>query len=395
VRILTVGSMYPPHHLGGYEVTWRSSVLGLRAAGHECRVLATDFRRADPPWSGEDPDVHRELRWYWHDHGYPRMGLRATLALERHNHAVFERHLRELEPDVVCWWAMGGMSLSLIERARRAGLPAVGVVGDDWLVYGQEVDRWTRRFGRRPRLARLAERRTGLPARVELDGAATWLFNSERTRKGARTAFPELARTRIAHPGVDAELLRAAPPEPWRWRLLYLGRVDPRKGVELAVRALALLPDEARLTICGGGDAEHLEALRAIARELGLEDRVDFVERPRDQVAATYAAADAVLFPVLWSEPWGLVPLEAMAVGRPVVATTRGGQSEYLEDGVNCLVFDPGEGPGALARAVQRLAADEELRDRLRTGGSQTAATYTEEQYNRAIEGALLAAAGL
>ena len=63
VRVLAVGNMYPPHYLGGYELMWEAGVHALRARGHEVRVLTTDFRRGDRPET--DPDVHRELRWYW------------------------------------------------------------------------------------------------------------------------------------------------------------------------------------------------------------------------------------------------------------------------------------------------------------------------------------------
>src|SRR3954462_15813456 len=86
VRVLCVGNMYPPHDLrGGYELTWRSSVLHLRANGHEVRVLTTDYRSpALDPTAELDADVHRELRWYWRDHAFPRFSPRERLAIERH-----------------------------------------------------------------------------------------------------------------------------------------------------------------------------------------------------------------------------------------------------------------------------------------------------------------------
>ncbi len=118
MRSLAVGNIYPPHDFaGGYELTWRSCVRHLRSAGHEVRVLASDFRKPglDPTFE-LDPDVHRELRWYWQDHGFPRRGLRERIAMERHNAAVLDRHLREFAPQVVNWWGMGGMSLSLTAR---------------------------------------------------------------------------------------------------------------------------------------------------------------------------------------------------------------------------------------------------------------------------------------
>jgi glycogen synthase len=387
MRVLSVGNMYPPHHQGGYEVIWRSCVRHLRARGHQVRVLTTGHREPNGGGS-EDADVHRELRWYWRDHEFARLSGRTRLAIERHNARVLTRHLRELEPEVVSWWAMGGMSLSLIERVRRAGLPALGVVCDDWLVYGPQMDAWLRPLARRPRLRRPVELLTGAPGRVDLDRGAAWVFISDHTRR--RASLNGASRSEVAHAGIDPQLYRPAPPRPWGWRLLYAGRIDPRKGIATAIEALPLLPAAARLTVTGAGDAAHLEELRRSARGLGVGERVDF-RPPRDQAALAreYAAADALVFPVTWAEPWGLVPLEAMASGTPVVATGTGGSGEYLEDGRNCLLFPPRDAP-ALAAALERLAGDAGLRARLRAAGLATAARYSDAAFNERVEAALL-----
>ena len=87
-----------------------------------------------------------------------------------------------------------------------------------------------------------------------------------------------------------------------------------------------------------------------------------FERPPRDALAGVYAGADALLFCVEWPEPFGLVPLEAMAVGTPVVATGTGGSAEYLRDGENCLLVEPGDADARSPRAVRRLAGDPELR---------------------------------
>jgi glycogen synthase len=381
--------MYPPHHLGGYELMWHSAVRYLRGHGHEVRILTTDYRSpAADPAIPEDPEARRELRWYWHEHRFPRLTARERLELEVHNAEVLERELSEFEPEVVSWWAMGGMSMSLIERVRRRGLPATGIVIDDWMVYGPRVDAWLRSARRLGPLARLRERSTGIPTSVDFGNAGEWVFVSERTRAAALADGRRLPRTSIAHGGVDGDRFRAAPAEPWRGRLLCIGRIDPRKGVETAIRAIAELP-ETRLTIAGGGDDSHLVTLRELAAELGVGDRVSFERPDRDAVPAAYAAADAVLFPVRWEEPWGLVPLEAMASARPVIATGAGGSGEYLRDGENCLLFAPRDDPTALAAAVRRLAADDALRDRLRDGGLATAASLTEEGFNEAVRAAI------
>jgi glycosyltransferase involved in cell wall biosynthesis len=383
--------MYPPHDLGGgYEITWRASVEHLEQAGHEVRVLTSDYRAPGVEGNGEG-DVHRELRSYWEDHAFPRLGPRERLRRERFNANVLERHLGEFSPDVVNWWGMGGMSLGLIERVRLRGLPAVGVVGDEWMVWGPRADAWQRPFRRWRPLGRAVERMTGCPTRTNLGASAHWLFNSDHVRR--RSGASSYPHAGVAHPGIDDGLFRAAEEQPWGWRLLYLGRLDPRKGVDTAVAALALLPPQATLVLQGSGDSAYTSELREQAERLGVADRVRFSALPRAALPDVYAASDAVLFPVRWEEPWGLVPLEAMAVARPVVATGTGGSSEYLRHERNALIYEPRDSAEALAAAVTRLAREPELRARLRAEGLATAARYTERAYNEAIAAAIEAVA--
>ncbi|MCU1587684.1 MAG: glycosyltransferase family 1 protein [Frankiales bacterium] len=381
MRVLTIGSMYPPHHLGGYELMWRSAVRQMRAAGWDVQVLTTDYRSPEPPSDPEDPDVRRDLRWYWHDHAFPRMSLAECRDLERHNISVLRDAVEQHRPDALSWWAMGGMSLSLIEEGRRLGIPAAGAVVDDWMVYAPKVDGWSKSV-RRLGLGPVAERLTGIPGRVDLGGAARWVFVSDYVRRRGVAAHP-LPRTDVARGGVDRDLFTTALVREWDWSLLYVGRIDPRKGIDTAIRALEELP-EAHLTVLGSGEDAHLRELEALVAELAVADRVEFGHRPRTELPAAYAAADVALFPVRWEEPWGLVPLEAMAVGRPVVATGTGGSGEYLEHERNCLRFAPGDHHG-LAEAVRRLAGDPTLRARLRDHGTQTADHFTEPRYNRTV----------
>lgn len=393
MRILAIGSMYPPHYLGGQELLWREAVLHERSAGHQVRVLTTDYRRDD---GGDelDHDVHRELRWYWHDHTWPRLSRRERLALERHNAGVLARHLADLRPDAVAWWALGGMSLSLLEQVRRAGVPAVGVVCENWMVYADQVDAWMRLFSRLRPLRGAAALATGIPTRFDPGSAARWLFISEHIRRRA-LEHRELPDTAVVHPGVDRDLFTERPATPWSWRLAYVGRIDPRKGIDIAIQALTELPEAATLAVDGWGDQEHLAELHALVSELGLGQRVSFARSARTDLPGVYAAADAVVFPVRWDEPWGLVPLEAMSVGRPVVASGRGGSGEYLREGENCLLFDPDQGgPAALGAAIRRLGEDEALRERLRAGGRSTAAKLTDDAFNDAVLAQLESAAG-
>lgn len=383
LRILAVGNMYPPHHAGGYEVMWQTAMARARELGHDVRVVTSDFRT--PGVTAEtDPDVHRTLEWYWdlERYQFPQLSPVDRLRLERHNARELGRHLDEFAPDVVSWWSMGAMSLSLIERVRRMGIPAAFIVHDDWLVYGPGFDQWLRMWrGRRLLLAPLAERVLGLPTSVELAQAGSFVFNSCYTRDAAARAGVDLSGARVIYPGIEAGLRRELPQRSWGWRLLYIGRIDRQKGIDTAVEALAQLPPESKLEVWGTGNEDYTAQMRALAAGHGLGERVSFQgwAGPVQRLAA-YERADVVVFPVRWEEPFGLVPIEAMGVGRPVVSTARGGSAEFLRHGENALVFEAGDATG-LAAAITRVASDEPLRQRLLREGHRTAEEHTIERF--------------
>lgn len=386
MRILTVGLLYPPHYLGGYELICEGVMEAASARGHDVRVLVSDFR-APGVQESDAPAIHRTLRSYLDSTAQhaAALGPAQRLGLERANSAELERHLRDFAPDVISWWAMGGMSLSLIERVRRKGLPAVLTIQDPWLSYGFSADGWTRMARRLRPLASVLEPLCGIPIRYQLERAGLYLFNSQYTATAASAAGFQAACSAVITPGIHRRFLTPAPAEPWSWRLLHVGRINREKGIDIAVAALAELPAQATLTIAGGGDDRYIAELRSQAASLGVGERVTFAgPSPPDGLPSVYAGADVVLFPVRWQEPWGLVPLEAMGIGRPVVATAKGGAVTYLRDEENALLI-PEDDPKALAAAVRRLADDEPLRAKLRAGGARSAAEHSAARYEQRI----------
>jgi glycosyltransferase involved in cell wall biosynthesis len=151
-----------------------------------------------------------------------------------------------------------------------------------------------------------------------------------------------------------------------RPRLLVLGRLVERKGQEDAVRALTAVP-EAELVVVGGPPADELDddpevqRLRGVAAELGVADRLVFTGAvARADVPGWIRSADVVLA-VPWYEPFGITPLEAMACGRPVVATAVGGLVDTVVDGGTGVLVPPRD-PAALGEALAALLADDERR---------------------------------
>ena len=129
---------------------------------------------------------------------------------------------------------------------------------------------------------------------------------------------------------------RAMAPIPRENRILYVGQLIRGKGVDLLLAALRHVDCDFELTIVGSGNALH--GLEARCAKLGLTGKVRFIGwvNPGD-LGAYYAAAKLVVVPSRWPEPFGMIGLEAMHYGRPVVAFNAGGISDWLEDGVTGL----------------------------------------------------------
>ncbi|HXH84796.1 MAG TPA: glycosyltransferase [Candidatus Tectomicrobia bacterium] len=197
----------------------------------------------------------------------------------------------------------------------------------------------------------------------------------------------DLERVAVVPCGVDTDLFAPGDRDAARSALgldagplaLYVGRLTPIKGLETLLDALARLPRAAGLLVVGGDVDEpvdgHVQALRARVARLGLAERVRFVgPQPQPALRDWYRAADVVVLPSYY-ESFGMVAMEAMACGRPVIASRVGGlQTTVLDEVTGVLV--PDQDPVALAAAVGRLLGDPGLRRRLGREGVRWAARH-------------------
>ena len=144
---------------------------------------------------------------------------------------------------------------------------------------------------------------------------------------------------------------------------LFVGRLDPdQKGLDVLVRAMSKLPQNYPLRLrLVGEDWGGAELLRHLAQRLGVADRVTMVGKvPRPEVVREFAEADFLVLPSRF-EPFGIVLLEAMAAGLPVVASRVGGIPEIVSEGETGLLVEP-DNPDALAEALRLLCQNESLR---------------------------------
>ena len=367
LKVLTVTLDYPPPLSGGYGVICAQVCTWLKSRGHEVLVLTAlpADRGIVEATSGEEEGpvpVRRTLRSYWDGSACLDLPVQEVLAVEQHNQAQIRDVLATYRPDVLAFWHMGAMSLGLITTTARLGFPLVFVIGDDWLCYSGWTDTWLRWCNEHPEQAPAVQRHTGLPTRLpDLGALGIFCFVSAWTKRRAEQIggwhFP---RAQIIFPGIsptEFPPLAEVPDQPWRWRLLWVGRVIEEKGVETAIHALSLLSPHAALSIVGMVDPPYQRHLEALAAMLGVASRLPFSLASRKQVRQHYQQAEATLFTSMMEhEAFGLVPLEAMASGCPVIATGVGGSGEYCLDGVNCLRVPPAD-PAALSRLIVRRQA--------------------------------------
>ena len=171
-------------------------------------------------------------------------------------------------------------------------------------------------------------------------------------------------------------------------KILYVGQLIRGKGVDLLLQAFKGLICDFRATIVGTGNAES--KLKALCNELGLDNRVNFLGWVRNEdLGHFYSKAKVVVVPSRWPEPFGMIGLEAMHHGRPVVAFDVGGIPDWL-DHMETGILVPEQDVGAFGKALQKILGENRLAARLGQNGLRRVRDhYAFEGYLDRLEGCL------
>jgi UDP-glucose:(heptosyl)LPS alpha-1,3-glucosyltransferase len=350
------------HHIGpvgGMERILSELALGLRRRGHGVSVIG--YACELPPDAGvrfhrvRGPSRPFVL-------SYPWFMLAGTIAVWRHRRGLVQATgaivLNRLDfIEIQYCQQVGPSTPSRKSLPFRLNAKAAGVLG---------------RLGERVCFPRNRPRR--------------FICASEGVAEEVREHFPAQAARVVSIPnGVDIETFAPAPragdPADLRASLnldgerplaIFVGSDWERKGIEPAIRALALAPGWALLVV-GNGDRERYETL---ARELGVDQAVRFAGVSRD-TAPLYRLADAFVFPTSY-EAFPLVALEAAASGLPILAPPVNGIRELVRDGVNGYLVD--RDPRTIADRLRRLSSDPGLRERIAQEARRSALQYSWER---------------
>jgi glycosyltransferase involved in cell wall biosynthesis len=388
VRICIVAYVVPAHGIGGMQDHTRDLARGLVRAGHEVDVITSRH-----PEGGSREEVIDGVRYIFVD--APRQKYHPVWL--RESYSEFIRREAERPFDV-----LHSESASTVELFRRGVHRRVPVV---LMLHGAFLGL------AKAQLKSALRTRRPMPLLRAIRGVQ-WLATNEAFRHGnwyrfravetivpsrqqvndtRRSCLLKESRVHVVPNGIDAELFRPRPMTDARANLGFgggpifvaVGRLSPDKGFHHAVQALALMDGEAscaKLVIVGEGPER--QRLERLARQLEIEERVIFAgTQTHEGVALHLAAADVFLFPTERDEAAPLILPQAMACGRPVIASRTGGITEVIgEAGEYGVLLPPGDAT-VLAREMRTLLSDSALRHRLgEAARRRVLAEYTIER---------------
>lgn len=353
MRVLVVTNDLPPR-VGGIQYYVDQLCRGLVAAGDQVTVYGSSYAD-DAAWDATSPyQVIRE----------PTSTLLPSTRV--HRHAV--RLVHHTQAEVVLFGAAVPLALMGPSIQRRTGVPYVA------FTHGLEVSAARAPGGRR--LLRSIGR-----------GAAAVTFVSHWCEELLRPGFgpgpeyallPPAVDPAVFHAGVDGSAIRQRHGLGDAPTVVCVSRVVERKGQDQLIRGLGELRRRvpgARLLIVGGGP--HLDALRLLAVEHGVKEHVVIAGQvPESELPAYYAAGDVFAMPCrerrggLEVEAFGIVFIQAQAVGRPVVAGHIGGVPDALRDGETGVLVN-GEDPRQVVDAVAGLLGDPDRATRMGAAGAR------------------------
>lgn len=394
MRILIVSNLFPPMTFGGYEAVC-AEVAERLGGHHEVTVLTSAPGRGHDAVREVVPGV-RVLRVLPLLEPTPRDSLRAPLASIDAAQRT-RRVLAETRPDLVFAWNGAGIPQAALRVLERSGAMIAYSVAEHWFGHMYRSDQFLRHlFGgdrgvrRAWALLMRAVNRLHPALRLEFERRvpAAIIWNSEYMMRA--TPVPptlEPMVQRVSYPATSRHALfsqverrPAAVPT-----ILFVGRLEPAKGPDVAYRALDELRRrhglDARLVMAGAATPAQERELAALATELSLGDRIEHAGRlGPEALAERFGEAHAFVVPSRWEEPFGLVATEAALARVPVVAARSGGLPEALLEDRHALFFDKGDHV-ACADALASILRDPEAAQPRVEAAHRHADAFTSERH--------------
>ena len=360
MNIAIFASAFHPH-FGGVEELCRQLALELRRRGNHAIILTNRWPRDLPRHEVIDgvPVYRPAFRT-------PDAGAKSVLSYHLSRRAVAREVagiLRRHSIDVLHVQCVSSNAYYALEAHRALGVPLVVTLQGELTMDASQL------FQRSP----FARQTLG---RCLADADVVTACSRKTLEDGEAFAGQRAARGCVIFNGASIDdFARAAPHRHCAPYILGIGRLVPQKGFDILLRAYAKV-DPLPVELLIAGDGPEREPLEALARHLGIADRVTFFGRAdRAAVPSLFSGAEFVALPSRADEGLPVVCAETMAAGKAIVATRTGGAPEAVIDGETGIIVEK-EDVNGLSRALRALIEDRALRDRFATAGRERAKEF-------------------
>ncbi|MGE3726012.1 MAG: glycosyltransferase family 4 protein [Candidatus Sericytochromatia bacterium] len=348
MRILVLTNYYPPYSVGGYEIACETTVNWLRQRGHQVLVLTSQG-------PNETPREEEHILRRYERIDYLSGGYRQKWQTEKKNYELTRETIQAFKPDLIYLWSMRLISLGPIYAVEKSQLPKVYEFGDFWpdSYLKPGLGPWIRR-----KLKATLPGLIGGPFKLDpVISVAQWMNPEIRSKYRSQNVV-------YIPNGIAIPANRSTPDWHAPLKALFLGRIDPEKGLHLALEALLRLKElgiNLSLTVAGKGQSAYLDECRQFVSTHGLEAQVKFVGW-QSNPTALYSQHHLLLMPTTMREPFGLVIVEAMMSGLAVFAPHAYGPAEIIQHAETGILFEPGNSESLAKALLEQLNYPEHLK---------------------------------
>lgn len=358
MRLLIITNYYPPHYKGGYELACRDTCEFLASRGHEVFILTGCFGIEKPDENSNFLPLQPVRRLKYID--YSSGSYLDKLDVEKHNYLSTLKAIDEVKPDIAYIWSMQAVSLSPVWAVQKRRLRRIFEIGDLWAgIYIDEHWKTKLKAIIKSILPFTLSYKTDISPIIAV---SDWIGMEMKEKYGSKRVY-------VVPNGIKPPKKIKQNRNTEITKYIFTGRIDPQKGIHTAIEAFGKLVKEDKISnfyfdIYGDGDNEYLKSCICLAEKNSISEFVNFKGRI-EGVSDIYYNYDIMLMPTMMREPFGMVTVEAMAAGLPVIATNKYGPAEIIDDGIDGLLFEPGSSE-QLAEKIALLHNNNNLYEKLR-----------------------------
>jgi glycosyltransferase involved in cell wall biosynthesis len=399
MKLLVITSHYPPLHLGGYEIRSHNILERLQQRGYSVRVLCSNFQAKT--LNPAEKEIYRVL------HLEPSRNLLQRVWWDYCDLRFVWKQIQTYQPDTIYLFHTIQLARTLFPFLAKISKPLVydeGGIGLErawknhggWISFCERDSTLKWRATLRQAVGKLisAVSCNLLPYRWEWPGRMSIYFNSQSGLQKAKMAGVPLTNAKVIYSGIDiAQFPFRGRSDIQKLNIIVPGRIDPIKGVEVALLALRefikMRPDfEFELKLIGAiVNQNYFDDLQKLLIDLGLKKNVQFIDFvDYVQMSHYYHDANICLLPTRQQEGLSRVPIEAMASGCLVISSGMEGSAEIIKNEKTGFIIDLFN-PVLVARVICKLIDDPELyRKIVKEARSQVEDHFTLEKVADQIE---------